>query len=502
MSGPTVGLAIIAKNEEKRLPNLLGSIIGHFDQVVLVDTGSSDRTVQVFREWGKEHDQPIEVHRFKWTKDFAAARTFAHSKLTTEWEVWADCDDVIVGAQHIRALAARAPAEVAALVCHYNYAQHPGTGQCICRLKRERICRKGKVRWVNRVHEAQVVEGPVHIVDPSVIEWVHAKEAHDQSEIFKSNSRNLEILEAWIADEPENTRVLAYLGSENASRGDQEKAEAYYQRFLSLHSEWDEERAQVMRKYAMLMMVQQRFDEAIDLGFAGLRLLPQWPDSYLTLAEAHHATGQHGKAIEWAREALRRGAPETFLIINPLDYTFQPRKILAGSLASVGQIDEAVQVGTEAHELNPFDEALVNALATWRYTAKREHTANSVVLLAQQLVAHDEQLKALTLLEESVPHFAYDHPAIVAHRSLLRERLWWLRAKESFADHYATGGSKPEDFLPEDKIDEVCEALPRVAFLAVGITEQLTEQHVNAQIEKMMPQAIETAQGVLGGNPA
>jgi hypothetical protein len=46
-----VGLAIIAKDEEKDLPTLLASISGAFDRVVLVDTGSFDMTKEVFDQW-------------------------------------------------------------------------------------------------------------------------------------------------------------------------------------------------------------------------------------------------------------------------------------------------------------------------------------------------------------------------------------------------------------------------------------------------------------------
>jgi len=48
---PTVGLAIIARDEQDDLPQLLASVEGHFDQVALLDTGSKDDTVGVFLRW-------------------------------------------------------------------------------------------------------------------------------------------------------------------------------------------------------------------------------------------------------------------------------------------------------------------------------------------------------------------------------------------------------------------------------------------------------------------
>lgn len=491
----SVGLALIAKNEAERLPALLESIEGAFDQVVLVDTGSTDKTARVFIDWASRQDGLAwDVGYFKWTKDFAAARAHAQAQLTTEWEVWADCDDVIVGAQNIRQLCANAPEELAAYVAGYNYAQHPETDACINYLRRERIVRKGKGRWVNRVHEAQVVEGPVQIIDKSVVEWVHRKQAYTVEEVKESEARrNLDILDAWVLDEPKNTRVLAYLGTEHAARGEIDEALAWFDKYLEANPDWDEERAQVYRKIAVCHLMQNRPDAAIDCAFSAVRLMPTWTDSYITLGEAYLTKGEYHKAIEWAREALRRGEPPTMLIINPLDYTFQPRKLLAGALASVGQLDEAIKVGMEAWQLNPSDQGLGGALNEWRSAAKVEHTANSVAMLAQQLIAHDEQLKALYFLENCVPHFANEHQGVVQLRSMLRERLEWAHNPRSLLEHYEEGGSKPEDFLPDDKLEEVPAALPRVQFLYNGIHEQMLEQHQEGIIQPQVEAAMAAA---------
>ena len=497
---PTVGLYLIVRNEEQRLSSLLESVIGAFDQIVLVDTGSRDKTVSIFRAWAKEHGENVVVEHFKWVKDFAAAREYAQSLLTTDWEVWADADDILYGAKNLRDIAAQAPDEVAGYIAGYNYTQHPANGACICYLKRERLVRRGKGKWVNRVHEAQMVDGPVMQLDPGLVEWKHFKiRSEDDMEEVGKSTRNLDILEDWVKDEPENTRVLAYLGSENLVKGKLEEAIGYFSRYIGLDAEWTEERAQVYRKYAMAMMMKGQFDTAIELAMEALKLLPSWPDSYLTLAEAYHSKGEHEKAVEWARETLRRGAPDCFLIINPQDYTYQPRKILSGSLAELGAVDEAIKVGTEAWQINPNDQALVQGLYSWRRTAKSEHTANTVAMMCEQLIAHDEQAKALTLIEECVPHFVDDHPRIVALRSQLRERLMWVHDPDAFQEHYAVGGSKPEDFLDDETADKVAAQLPRVTFLALGIKEQLEEQHINAEIDRMMPQAVAMAQESLGG---
>lgn len=497
----TIGLALIAKNEEKRLPQLLASIEGAFDQIVLVDTGSTDGTVNVFRRWArKQKGLDFRIEHFEWVKDFAAARRYAHSFITTEWECWADCDDVITGAQNLRRVVAQAPDPVAAYVFGYNYGQHPDTRECVCYLKRERLVRRGKSQWVNRVHEAQVIDGFVQEVEPAIAEWVHCKQWSEVSEDVDFH-RNIDILDAWVQDEPENTRVLVYLGTENMARGNHEDAMAWFHKYLGLNPEWDEERAQVHRKLALCYLNAGRYDEAQECAFSALKIMPNWTDSYLTLAESCYAMGQYEKCIQWCDEVIRRGKPETMLIINPLDYSFNPLKLKAGSLAVLDRVDEAIAAARDALALNPQDEPLNILSMQLRANAKREHTAKNIAMMVQQLVAHDEQAKALKLVEECVPWFADDHPGVVSIRSQLREHLEWVPNPETLLEHYAVGGSKPEDFLPEDKCDEVAAALPRTQFLYRGIHEQLVERHQHGLMDAAMAQ-VDQAMAVIGGSDA
>jgi hypothetical protein len=111
----------------------------------------------------------------------------------------------------------------------------------------------------------------------------------------------------------------------------------------------------------------------------------------------------------------------------------------------------------------------------WIKAGQREATANTVCMLARQLIQHDEQLKALRFLEQSVPYFAQDHGEVVALRSHLRERLAPLLDREEYGRTYAEGGLKTEVFTEDERIDEIGANLPRCAFLRNGLLEQIAE---------------------------
>ena len=70
----TISLCMIVKNEEKVLARCLDSLVSLVDEMVIVDTGSTDRTREIAAGYGAR------VYEFDWVDDFSAARNFAFSK--------------------------------------------------------------------------------------------------------------------------------------------------------------------------------------------------------------------------------------------------------------------------------------------------------------------------------------------------------------------------------------------------------------------------------------
>ena len=85
----TWSLCMIVKNEEGCIKACIDSTKDLFDEIIVVDTGSTDETVKVL------NDIDIDVHHFKWIDDFAAARNFSFSKATSDFIMWLDADDIL-----------------------------------------------------------------------------------------------------------------------------------------------------------------------------------------------------------------------------------------------------------------------------------------------------------------------------------------------------------------------------------------------------------------------
>ena len=85
----TVSLCMIVKNEEKILERCLDSIADLMDEIVIVDTGSTDATRELARKYTEK------VYDFQWVDDFSAARNFAFSKAGMDYICSADADEVL-----------------------------------------------------------------------------------------------------------------------------------------------------------------------------------------------------------------------------------------------------------------------------------------------------------------------------------------------------------------------------------------------------------------------
>ncbi len=86
---PTLSAAIIVKNEGKYLKNVLNAIKGVIEEIIVVDTGSTDNTKQIAESFGAK------VYDFPWCDDFSAARNESLKHCTQEYIIWLDADDFI-----------------------------------------------------------------------------------------------------------------------------------------------------------------------------------------------------------------------------------------------------------------------------------------------------------------------------------------------------------------------------------------------------------------------
>jgi len=86
---PTLSLCIITKNEEKYLEQCINSVRGIADEIIVVDTGSTDGTKEIAKKFNAK------IYDFEWSDSFSAAKNEAISHATKDWILVLDADEVI-----------------------------------------------------------------------------------------------------------------------------------------------------------------------------------------------------------------------------------------------------------------------------------------------------------------------------------------------------------------------------------------------------------------------
>jgi glycosyltransferase involved in cell wall biosynthesis len=434
-----ISMCMIVKDAADLIEETIASFIDDVDELIVVDTGSSDGTLDVARSVADrhagrdehaettvdyertkagtkrvaEHHGKLVMAHFPWQDDFAAARTYADSLATGDYLSWCDADDTVHGIPNLRRLAEERP-DINAFYVNYEYAiQH---GQPICELWRERLVKRGEGKWMDRVHESQYIQGVVMKVEKELARWTHRKPPFEKSE------RNTIILEKWLADEPQNPRVLSNLARDYMSNQRFKDAVPVYERYLTIPGQQPDTRAQANRQLCSALCAIGRFEWAHSLAIKSFGEHPTWPDTYLTLAEMCAARGDWRGAVQHAETVIRLGQPDTLLIVNPQDYDERPRAIIASAAANTGQVDRACELAEQVLSTAPGFMDLDVQLAQWQSERQKDQTAAMWAQCAGLLVAYDEPLKARALLE-TVPSYVIDHPQVINARVQTRDAV-------------------------------------------------------------------------------
>jgi tetratricopeptide (TPR) repeat protein len=216
----TVSLCLIVRDEEANLPECLRPVAGLANEVVIVDTGSADRTKEVAASFGAR------VVDFRWADNFAAARNECLRHATGDWIFWLDADDRIEPHQveKFRALFAGLKDENAAYVMKCVCDGVPGAGPTVVdhiRLFRHRP----DVRWEHRVHE-QIL--PSLRRSGAAVRWADAAVRHvgyrDPALRRRKLERDLRLLEMERVDMNDHPFTLFNLGSVYQEMGRYEEA--------------------------------------------------------------------------------------------------------------------------------------------------------------------------------------------------------------------------------------------------------------------------------------
>jgi len=305
----TVSLCMIVKNEEEHLARCLRSVKPVVDEMIVVDTGSTDRTKELARGFGAK------VYDYEWTDNFAEARNFSISKASGTWVFHLDADEVISVIDYgVFRKITRLPTskQVAFLFTTRNYTMDvnkvgwtPNDGEYEKEESGTGWTSSDKVRLFRRDRFVRF-KYPVHeLVEPSL----------------KKTGVALK----------KCTIPIHHYGILNKGKS-ADKSEVYYQIGRKKLDEMGDDTV-ALREMAIQAEILGKHDEAVELWERFIAIEPNVPEAFINMGIAYCSLGKFEDVLETSKKAMKL-APD----MKEAHYNYALGKL------NTGDSDEAVSV--------------------------------------------------------------------------------------------------------------------------------------------------------------
>jgi glycosyltransferase involved in cell wall biosynthesis len=336
-----VSLTLIVRDEEKNLARCLESVRGLFDEIIVLDTGSRDRTIEIARSFGAR------VFDFVWVDDFAAARNAALARARGDYAFWLDADDLIEPGERAKLekllgrLNAGGTMPAFVVRCKCDPGPDGSGGDTVVDHIRLFPLIEG-VHWIYRVHE-QILPALKRAGVP--LEWTDITVRHtgysDRALRFRKLDRDSRILREELAERPDDPFTLFNLGSVAIEQTNWNESLVYLKRSLAGSAPTDS----IVRKlYALIARSHQMlrdFPAALECCAEGLRLDPDDAELLFRKAVVHRGVGQAAEAEQCWRRILTLSRPRKFASLDQGIYGHLTRRNLAALAQERGDMAEA-----------------------------------------------------------------------------------------------------------------------------------------------------------------
>lgn len=352
---PTIGLCLIAKNEEENINRLYDSIQGCFDKIYLTDTGSTDKTVEIAKSLG------MEVSHFSWIDDFSAARNYCFSQAKTDYIMWLDLDDTLTGKEDFIIWKNSIMGLADMWLATYDYA-HREDGTPMCVFARERVIKNNiGLKWKYFVHEGILPTSDQcrKITANYAITW-KVKHMRTEQDLAKDRSRNLQIIEK--NRDNLDARMTYYYGKElfeNKREFDaiQPLMKACADKSLELH-----DRVLALQYACYALMKCNQNEKAMDVALTALQIAPQRAEFHCIIGDCFIKMNRHMDAAPYYRAASECINNNSGHVAQPIfstaeQYTIYPSNQLSKIYANSSRIDEAIAESKKTAEKYKDNEA-------------------------------------------------------------------------------------------------------------------------------------------------
>ena len=259
-----ISVCIIARNEERHIQECCERLMPYGFEIVLVDTGSDDRTVELARKYTDC------IFHFDWCDDFSAAKNYAMRKASHDWILSLDCDEYMEALDRdlLQKYILQYPRHAGRILIRNHFTEN---GQTACEQVRvSRFVNRRYFRFEGAVHEQLVLQdktgaGPKSVYNAPVT-VLHVGYNGSEDEMHRKALRNISLLEKELAAQGADPYLYFQLGQSYRRLRDYDKAYEYFDSGLAMDVDPAMDYVQTMvESYGYTLLDLKRNQDALNL---------------------------------------------------------------------------------------------------------------------------------------------------------------------------------------------------------------------------------------------
>lgn len=302
-----ISACYIVKNNSAELKISLQSICKSVDEIILVDTGSTDDTVEVAKSFGAK------IFYLDWQDDFSAPRNLALSQATGDWIIFLDADEYFtnLAAKNIRAAIEQVEKfhKQGILVYLVNIDRNAGDKILDTNYILRIFKNQPGLHYVGKIHEeirvGENILGDLTAAPPNILTLYHT--GYSESLNKSKAERNLKILLQELAETSEPQRIYGYIAESYNGLEDFENAEKFAR--LDIES-GNRQKIFASRSYRIILNILakdfNRIDEREKFARLAVKDFPKLPEFTAELAECFAMREDYQNAVENMKSALQK----------------------------------------------------------------------------------------------------------------------------------------------------------------------------------------------------
>lgn len=339
---------MIVKNEEGTLWNCLNSAKEIADEIIIVDTGSTDNSIEIAREFTEK------VYEFEWVDDFAVARNYSFSHATMDYILWLDADDVLLEEDQKKLMELKKTLDPSvdsvSMIYNYGFDEY---GNVTLSLRRNRLVKRSRnFKWYGDCHVYLEVSG--NILDSDIC--VSHKRIHH------STGRNLAIYKKRLErGDTFTARDYYYYANELDENGFHEEAIVNYTKFLNMKQGWIEDKIAACGRLADCYATTGDVEKQKQALFKSFEYDSPRPEICCRLGYLLRGNRKYKAAVFWYELATNYVRPkDNWGFFNEAYTTWVPHINLCVCHYYLGDYQKAYEHNEIARKYRPKDENVLN----------------------------------------------------------------------------------------------------------------------------------------------